>query len=90
MNAITGLLYKKVMNTDGTVKQSIPYLLRTWAGLVFTDSGSTVQSELDTLNSKKPHLVYTTVDAYLADFKAGKVSSDTLVVIDPDYVETNS
>jgi hypothetical protein len=41
---------------------------------------------LDTLNSKKPHLVYTTVDAYLADFKAGKVSSDTLVVIDPDYV----
>ena len=45
-NTVTGYLYKKVMNADGTVKSTVPFLLKTWAGFVFMNDGTSVQSNV--------------------------------------------
>ena len=46
----TGILHKKVI-TNGSISGTVPYLLKTLAGIVYMSDGTTVQSAIDAINN---------------------------------------
>lgn len=76
-----GMLYKKVLDSNGNVEKTVPFLTKTLANLVVTTDGSNVETKLTELDNKKTYLVYETLDAYMADYNAGKIPVGTLAIV---------
>lgn len=82
-NVIAGMLYKKILNEDGTVKEHVPFLLKTLAKLVILEDGTTVQDSINELRKNKTK-VFQTIEDYDAARIAGTVSDGEMCVIKND------
>jgi hypothetical protein len=50
-NSSNGLLYKKIIDEDGNVSSTLPFLLRTWAGYVFGSDGKSIESKITEIDN---------------------------------------
>jgi len=60
-----GILYKKILNDDGTIKETVPTFLKTLANLVMTNEGKSVEQKLKELDEKKTYLEFNTREDYM-------------------------
>jgi hypothetical protein len=87
-NAVTGLLYKKIMNADGTVKSKVPFLVRTAAKFVIAKDGKSLQTIIDehasaisSLQSSAAVKSFDTLEEYTKAYEAGELEDGTLAII---------
>lgn len=76
-----GVLYKKTFNSDGSVKESVPFLTKTLSSLVITSDGKTVQDKIDELDTKKTYEVFDTYEEYKTKYDAGEIPEDMICVV---------